>query len=165
MKLFIKREERECLISSHFLTQVAVGGLPANGAWILVSFQLTRHWGPDWTLCQGAECYPNSVRSDFWIAQENLPFMCSVTASAVSCLMPRVPLFINKTLFSSSLIPEARLQGKPVMRQLNSTNFTLFKKWHNLLGTANFSWPSILKSQLHPNSKGKAIFGFSNYCF
>ena len=46
--------------------------------------------------------------------------------------MPRVSLFINKTSFSSPLIPEARLLGKPVMCQLNSTNFTVFKKWHNL---------------------------------
>lgn len=150
-----KERKRGCLDLKPFPTPGSCGDSPANGLRNLVSSVNQALRARLNFSVKEQSAILNSVRSDFWIAQENLPFMCSAPASAVSCLMPRVPLFINKTLFSSSLVPEARLQGKPVMCQLNSTNFTLFKKWHNLQELPNFSWPSILKSQLHPNSKGK----------
>lgn len=129
----IHRERREvCLDLKPFPTPGSCGDSPANGAQILVS-SVNQALKARLNFCvREQSAILNSVRPDFWIAQENLPFMCNAPASTVSCLMPRMPLFINKTSFSSPPTPEARLLGKPVMCQLNSTNFTVFKKWHNV---------------------------------
>lgn len=129
----IPRERKEvCLDLKPFPTSGRCGDSPANGAQILVS-SANQALKVRLNFCVREQtAILNSIRSDFLITQENLPFMGNTPASTVSCLMPRVLLLMNKTSLSNPPIPEARLLGKPVMCELNSTNFTLFKKWHNL---------------------------------
>lgn len=74
----IPRERREvCLDLKSFPTPCSCGDSPANSAQILASsINHALEVRLNFFIREQSDIL-NSIRSDFWIAQENLPFMCN----------------------------------------------------------------------------------------